>query len=140
MDGEQLAALRAGIEGLEGRCHDGEGLGCRADPCVENVSRAEVLALLDESDEDQGYDPASDQRFRAQLERDGAKIGVKMPPDDPSLPGGPIEGTCSHCFLRIYRVGPVWGHEPGALVRRCWQAHEDADMSKRWAARPMVRR
>lgn len=92
-----------------------------------------------ESDEGQCYQ-VEDQRFRAQLERDGAVIGVKMPPDDPSLPGGPIEGTCSHCFLRIYRVGPVWGHEPGALVRRCWQAMEDADMSKRWAARPMVRR
>jgi hypothetical protein len=83
MDGDWIAALRAGVEGLEGQCHDGEGLGCRSDPCVENVSRAEVLALIEDAmaeaaaDEDERYDPLTDQRFRAQLERDGAKIGEK---------------------------------------------------------------
>jgi hypothetical protein len=78
MDGERIAALRAGVEGLEGQCHSSSGLRCDASPCVENVSRAEVLALLDESDEDQeGYDPLTDPRFREQLERDGAKVGVK---------------------------------------------------------------
>ena len=85
MDGERVASaldgLRAGVEGLEGQCHDGEGLGCRAEPCVENVSRAEVLALIDAAsaaESDEGPDYALElQRFRAQLERDGAKIGEK---------------------------------------------------------------
>jgi hypothetical protein len=42
-----VSDLRAAVEALEGRCHDGEGLGCNADPCVENISRSAVLALID---------------------------------------------------------------------------------------------
>ena len=37
---------RKAVMALPGECHDGEGLGCEADPCVENVSRADVLRLL----------------------------------------------------------------------------------------------
>jgi len=29
-----------------GECHDASGLGCRSEPCVENVSRASVLAIV----------------------------------------------------------------------------------------------
>ena len=42
----ERARLREVVEGLAGACHDGEGLGCETSPCVENVSRDEVLGLL----------------------------------------------------------------------------------------------
>ena len=44
----ERARLREAVEGLDGQCHDGEGLGCETFPCVENVSRDQVLALLGE--------------------------------------------------------------------------------------------
>ena len=42
-----LSALRERVAGMEGQCHDGEGLGCDTHPCMENVSRAAVLAEFD---------------------------------------------------------------------------------------------
>ena len=41
-----LTALRERVAGMEGQCHDGEGLGCDTYPCVVNVSRAAVLAIV----------------------------------------------------------------------------------------------
>jgi hypothetical protein len=47
---EAVAAERARITKAvreeEGMCHDGEGLGCDSFPCVENISRAAVLAAV----------------------------------------------------------------------------------------------
>ena len=42
-----LRELREEVAGMEGQCHDGEGLGCDSFPCVVNVSRREVLAAID---------------------------------------------------------------------------------------------
>jgi hypothetical protein len=41
-----LVAAREAVKALPGECHDGEGLGCETDPCVENVSRAAVLRAM----------------------------------------------------------------------------------------------
>ena len=43
---DALTALRERVAGMEGQCHDGEGLGCETYPCMENVSRAAVLAEI----------------------------------------------------------------------------------------------
>jgi hypothetical protein len=50
MDGYRAAVLRElrkEVAGMEGQCHDYEGLGCDSYPCVVNVSRKEVLAAID---------------------------------------------------------------------------------------------
>ena len=51
IEAEACAAERAriaeAVRGLEGQCHDGEGLGCDSFPCEVNVSRAAVLAIVE---------------------------------------------------------------------------------------------
>jgi hypothetical protein len=79
--------LRDAIRSLPGACHDGEGLGCESDPCVENVSRAAVLAILDAA--------ASPPRPASLLARRLSKI-------DPAdlIPTGEhrlIDGYCPDC-------------------------------------------
>ena len=53
VEAEAIAAERAriadGVWGLEGQCHSYSGLYCDSSPCVENVSRAAVLAIVEES-------------------------------------------------------------------------------------------
>ena len=43
----ERARIADAVRGLDGECHDGEGLGCETHPCMENVSRAAVLAEID---------------------------------------------------------------------------------------------
>jgi len=51
IEAEAVAAERTriaeAVRGLEGQCHDGEGLGCDSFPCSVNVSRAAVLAIIE---------------------------------------------------------------------------------------------
>lgn len=42
----ERARIAEAVRALDGECHDGEGLGCETHPCVENVSRASVLAIV----------------------------------------------------------------------------------------------
>ena len=44
----ERARIRAAVVGLEGQCHSYSGLGCDASPCIENVYRDDVLAIIDE--------------------------------------------------------------------------------------------
>jgi len=50
IEAEAVAAEREriaeAVRRLDGECHDGEGLGCDTHPCMENVSRAAVLAII----------------------------------------------------------------------------------------------
>jgi hypothetical protein len=41
------AEIAEAVRRLEGQCHDGEGLGCDSFPCSVNVSRSEVLAIIE---------------------------------------------------------------------------------------------
>ena len=43
----ERARIAEAVRGLEGQCHDGEGLGCDSFPCEVNVSRAAVLAIVE---------------------------------------------------------------------------------------------
>ena len=48
----ERARIADAVRGLDGECHDGEGLGCDTSPCVVNVSRAAVLAIINPEETD----------------------------------------------------------------------------------------
>jgi len=49
---DERARIADAVRGLDGECHDGEGLGCDTYPCVVNVSRAAVLAIVNPEETD----------------------------------------------------------------------------------------